>query len=231
MRIRIVACWLLILVGGLGSAVDDVAAQAAVPSASRVLRLFIARHGETPSNAERRVVGQIDQPLNARGREQAEQLKMTLDGVRLDAIYASPLSRSVETAGIIAGERPVRVLNALRERNQGRFQGLLADTQPDFARRMTDPRDNLDGGETTFQLAQRARSAIQTIRRAHPSGSILIVGHFLTNQMILRELLQIPVGDAMKINQANDELYMVEVAGAGRPRTWKLIGRGRLGEL
>jgi broad specificity phosphatase PhoE len=189
------------------------------------------QHGETASNAERRVVGQLDQPLNQRGREQAEALRATLSGVHFDAIYTSPLSRGLDTAAIIADGRPVRVLNNLRERNQGRFQGLLADTQPDFARRMTDPRDDLGGGETSFQLDTRARAALNSIRRAQPTGSVLIVGHFLTNQMILKELLGITIQQAMSITQANDELFLVELTPLGRPRAWKLIGRTHLSDL
>jgi broad specificity phosphatase PhoE len=176
-------------------------------------------------------VGQIDQPLNQRGIEQAEAMRETLRGVTFDAIYSSPLSRSLATADVIGEGKAVRVLGDLRERNQGRFKGLLADSEADFARRMTDPRDALDGGETALQLAGRVRSALATIRRGHPSGSVLIVGHFLTNQMILKELLGLTVQQAMSINQANDELFLVETSPRHRVRLWKLVGRTRLTDL
>lgn len=196
-----------------------------------VLRIFIARHGETASNAERRILGQIDQPLNARGREQALALRDTLRGIHFDAIYSSPLTRGLTTAAIVADGRPVRVLGALQERNQGQFQGLLADSAVDFARRMADPRDDLDGGETTMQLSARARSALTVIRRSQSRGSVLVVGHFLTNQMLLGELLHLPVQRAMQINQANDELYVVELTGNRPPRAWKMIRRDSLDQL
>jgi probable phosphoglycerate mutase len=195
------------------------------------LRIYLARHGETDFNAERRVQGQLDVPLNRRGHEQAEALRSLLAGVPLDAIYTSPLSRNITTAAIIAEGRPIRVLGTLTERSQGRFQGLLADSAADFARRMTDPRDGLDGGETTFELLARARQALGSVRRLHESGSVLVVGHFLTNQMLLRELLRIPTRQAMQIVQSNDELYLIEIARDRPPRTWKLIGSARLGEL
>ncbi len=201
------------------------------PTESRDLRIYIARHGETAFNAEGRVQGQLDIPLNRRGLEQAEALRATLNGVHFDAIYASPLSRNVTTAGIIAEGRPVRVLTTLMERSQGRYQGQLAASIADFARMMTNPRYDFDGGETTYQLGDRARRALTTIRRATPSGSVLIVGHFLTNQMLLRELLAISTEQAMQINQGNDELYLVELTPSRPPRSWKLVAPAKLNEL
>lgn len=201
------------------------------PAVSRTLRIYIARHGETSYNAEGRVQGQLDIPLSRRGLEQADALRDTLRGVHLDAIYTSPLSRGITTAGIVADGRPFRVLNSLKERNQGGFEGQLAASAVDFSRRMTDPRDDLDGGETTYQLDARARVALATIRRAQAAGSVLIVGHFLTNQMLLRELLKLPIERAMQINQANDELYLVELTPLRPTRSWKLIRPGSLSDL
>ncbi|MEQ1756788.1 MAG: histidine phosphatase family protein [Vicinamibacterales bacterium] len=204
---------------------------AAPGPSGQTLRIYLARHGETLYNAERRVQGQLDIPLNRRGLEQAAQLRDDLRGVAFDAIYASPMDRNITTASIIGNGQPVRVLPDLIERNQGRFQGMLADSAADFARRMTDPRDDLDGGETTFALAARAQRALTTIRRIHKSGAVLVVGHFLTNQMLVKELLGMTVERAMQVNQANDELYLIEINPQRRARSWKLITPGKLGEL
>jgi broad specificity phosphatase PhoE len=132
---------------------------------------------------------------------------------------------------VVANGRPVRVLTGLRERNQGRMQGMLADDVPGFAGRMANPADSLDGGETTFQLDARVRSALAVIRRAHRSGDVLVVAHFLTNQMLLKELLGLPVQQAMRINQSNDELYVVELVPGRAARVWKRLDRTRLGEF
>jgi probable phosphoglycerate mutase len=69
-------------------------------------RLIFLRHGETAYNAENRLQGQLDIPLNARGRDQARPLGRTLVArVRseidrleaADAFIASPLKRARET--------------------------------------------------------------------------------------------------------------------------------------
>jgi broad specificity phosphatase PhoE len=72
-------------------------------------RLIFVRHGETAYNAENRLQGQLDIPLNARGREQARAVGGTLRSLigreidRLDeaqAFFASPLERARETMEI-----------------------------------------------------------------------------------------------------------------------------------
>ena len=95
---------------------------------------------------------------------------------------------------------------------------------------MTDPRDDLDGGETTYRLEARARSALASIRRAHPSGSVLIVGHFLTNQMILGGSPWDP-GSAGDGNQPGQRRALSGGVESRERVTWKLITRARLGDL
>src|SRR5262249_43487216 len=61
------------------------------------LRIYLARHGETEWNAERRLQGRTDVPLNSTGRQQAAKLAQHLKGVRLGAVYSSTLNRSLYT--------------------------------------------------------------------------------------------------------------------------------------
>jgi broad specificity phosphatase PhoE len=84
------------------------------------------RHCATPLTAEDRFAGTTDVPLSAEGRRQAGSLAERLRGEDLAAIYASPLHRTLETAGILAaphGMEPVAE-PALREIDYGRWEGL-----------------------------------------------------------------------------------------------------------
>jgi broad specificity phosphatase PhoE len=203
-------------------------------SATGTLRLYLARHGQTDWNVEQRMQGGTDIPLNATGRKQAAALKDHLKGVRFDAVYSSTLSRSRETAEIVRGQVPLTSLPALGERRFGKFEGLLSnapDTGPEFERRRWDPQDALDGGESWVAFGDRVRSAIQTIRSKHPSGSILVVGHGGTNQAILQILFNLSLDDTRAITQANDELYLIELDAAGAPRLWKLVTAANLRDL
>jgi broad specificity phosphatase PhoE len=195
------------------------------------LRLYIARHGETDWNALHRLQGWTDRPLNETGRRQAVELTATLKGIRLDAIYSSTLSRSRDTAKTVAGSTmTVKSLDGLRERNYGHFQGG-SDTDAEYLRRLNDWTDRLDDGESLNQLLARSRESLTQIRREHPSGNVLIVAHRITNQMLLRALLDLTPEQTAKIVQDNDEVYLVELDPGAKPRLWKLIREKNLGDL
>ena len=56
-----------------------------------------------------------------------------------------------------------------------------------------DPEDEFDGGESLNQFYERVRTTLGAIRSQHNSGAILIVGHSMTNQMILRVLFGLTI--------------------------------------
>lgn len=89
----------------------------------------------------------------------------------------------------------------------------------------------MDGGESLNDFAARISRTMQEVRDKQSSGSILIVGHGVTNSMVLKALLGLTLEQASTIQQANDELYLVEVDRAAAPRLWKLITLKTLGEL
>jgi broad specificity phosphatase PhoE len=206
-------------------------AQATADKQTGSLRLYIARHGETDWNVQHKLQGMTDIPLNENGRRQAAALAESLKGVHLDAIYSSTLSRSRDTARTVAGtSMTVKSLDGLRERNYGHFQGG-SDAEPDFVKRMNAWDDRLDDGESLNQLLARARDSLAQIRREHPAGNVLIVAHRITNQMILRALLDLTPEQTVKITQDNDEVYLVEFDPGAKPRLWKLIREKNMGDL
>jgi probable phosphoglycerate mutase len=89
--------------------------------------ILLIRHGETAWNAEKRLQGHLDIPLNTEGERQAAALGQALLGEQLDAIFASDLQRALQTAHAIAAPRGMHVhIDAgLRERCFGAFEGLL----------------------------------------------------------------------------------------------------------
>ena len=204
--------------------------------AAPVLRIYVARHGQTDWNLERRLQGWTDTHLNDTGRKQAQLLAERMQGVPLVHVYSSPLSRSRETAEIVHAPAPLESLDGLREQRLGKFEGLRLNADSlgarEFQRRSQDPDDALDGGESENQFLARVAATIQSIVARHRAGgTILIVGHGGTNQMILRTLMGLTRDQGEAVKQANDELYLIEIAPGQPPRLWKAIGTGNLADL
>jgi broad specificity phosphatase PhoE len=134
-----------------------------------VTTLLLVRHGETDWNAEGRLQGHTDRPLNDFGRRQAELLADQLSGERFDAVYASDLARARETAEIV-GERlglTVVLDPDLREKNWGSWEGLTPAE-----------RDAVDYvGESTEEHRARMLGSLRRIAERHPRGRVLVVTH------------------------------------------------------
>ena len=74
------------------------------------MRILLARHGETPWNAEGRYQGQVDIPLSPIGEGQARALGARLAEVQVDRAIASPLSRARRTAEMALGDARASML-------------------------------------------------------------------------------------------------------------------------
>ena len=148
-------------------------------------RIFALRHGETAWNVAQRIQGQLDVPLNERGREQAARLALALQGEGLAAIHSSDLQRAAATAQALADAcgLPVKHDAALRERAFGRFEG---ETYTDIEARW--PEDALrwrkrdvdfapGGGETLRNFSDRCVSTITRLAHAHRGEAIAVVAH------------------------------------------------------
>ncbi|MBQ2641823.1 MAG: histidine phosphatase family protein, partial [Lachnospiraceae bacterium] len=67
------------------------------------MKIWIARHGQTDLNRNRRMQGLTDCPLNEKGIRQARESRRNIGDVHFDAVYASPLQRAQLTGSIIGG--------------------------------------------------------------------------------------------------------------------------------
>lgn len=200
------------------------------------LTAYVVRHGQTDWNREGRIQGGTDNPLNATGRDQAATMGRTLADVRVDAVYASSHQRARQTAAVFEGRAPITAMDELRERFFGRFEGANdkdAAIVADWNKRRFTWDDSMEGGETLESQSRRAEAALKQIRERHKDGgTVVIVGHGGINPLLVSHLLGVPPQEgASAINQGNDEIYRIEIAKSGAASIWKLIPRGKLGEL
>lgn len=158
-------------------------------------RLIVLRHGQTDWNAQQRFQGQAEVPLNDNGRRQAEAARGALAGVHLDAVYASPLSRALDTAGIVRPGVGIRIDPRLMEIDVGSWSGLTWDevkaSMPDYEAKYANGVDfrRSAEGETLADVVARGLPAVEEIARAHEGGTVLIVSHGLLLNRVIHALL------------------------------------------
>jgi probable phosphoglycerate mutase len=149
-------------------------------------RICLVRHGETAWNAERRLQGHIDIPLNDIGLAQARATAASLTNQSFEAAYASDLLRARQTADAIAARCTLQpAIDArLRERHYGVFQALTYDEArarfpEDYQHfESRDPEFVFPGGgESLRQFAARIHEALHDIATRHQGGTVLVVTH------------------------------------------------------
>lgn len=151
------------------------------------MRVWLARHGETDWNAERRVQGQTDTQLNANGIAQARRLSGQLaQQPDIVKVYCSRLERARVTAQIVADRIgvPCEVRDNLEELAFGDWEGCthqeMEERWPELYAKWRNT-DNIDlrppNGETLRELQQRFGQAVADIIREGAEGNIVIVAH------------------------------------------------------
>lgn len=145
--------------------------------------IYLARHGESDWNAANRFQGHSDRPLTDLGREQARALADLVAGENVEAIYASPLSRALETARIVAARTGLAVVEdeGLREVDTGSWSGLsraeVQERYPEGFERWTSGGAGWEDGESYEEMAERVLAGVNRIAAAHPGGRVLLVSH------------------------------------------------------
>ena len=154
---------------------------------------YLVRHGESEANAARRFAGQSDSPLTERGRRQAETVARELATVRFDKVVSSDLSRTRETAEVIARSQgiPVEIVPDLREIDVGERTGQPFDEVVGLPSWRDDAFVAWPGGETLEQVLARTQGAIDRLARENPGKTICIVGHGGVNRILLSHYLGI----------------------------------------
>ena len=181
------------------------------------MRILLARHGETPWNAEGRYQGQEDIPLSEVGIAQATALGERLRDLRIDRALASPLSRARRTAELALGEaRSSQLLfdDGFKEIAHGEWEGLLAsEIRERDGERLQAWRDAPDtvqmpgpGGESLQQVLDRACSGLGE------ADTLLVVAHDAVNRVLLCRVLGIPLSKLWTFRQAPTTLNLLEGA-------------------
>jgi broad specificity phosphatase PhoE len=158
--------------------------------------LILARHGQTAWNVEEVFRGRIDVELNQTGIKQAELLAEYLSGLKIEAVYSSPLKRALKTAEVVARRQrlEVAVSPGLIDGDFGQWQGLslreVKDKYKKLYKQWVDSPQlvKIPGGESLDGVRERALKVVNEVIARH-SGQVVLVAHRVVNKVLICALL------------------------------------------
>ena len=184
--------------------------------------IYFLRHGETDWNRERRIQGQIDIALNARGREQARKMAAKLaevmpaiDGFRL---YASPLGRACQTiAAVLTAyglpESEVTRDERLKELSFGNFEGrpwsdvhalgIAPEVRPEEYHDWRPP-----GGESYADGRTRVGDWLESLDRP-----AIVVAHGGISRILRGLVFNLPRREIVQLKVPQDRFFRIEGGG------------------
>lgn len=184
-------------------------------------RLLLIRHAPTPETG-RRLTGRLPGvSLGPEGEEVARTTAGLLAGVKLSAVYTSPITRTAETAAILAGPHGLTpiVEDGVQEVDFGAWQGRsLAQLRRLKLWRqvqMVPSQVRFPGGESFPEMQTRAVEACN--RLATGKKTIAIVSHSDVIKAILAHYLGQPLDMFQRIIIQPASISIVHLGAEGFP--------------
>ena len=206
-----------------------------------VTRITLVRHGETEYNRTNRYMGRLPGGLTPEGRMQAERTGRRLARDGADALYSSPLERTVETAAFLAGALGIEARQepGFVEIEMGPWEGrnraeVAAEDPARWKVWLTDPTQvHVPGMESIDALRARVGEAFDRLAAAHPGGHVVIVTHYACVATTVLHAIALPsaayrrfpvdnasltvllLGGVTKLLRFNDTAHLELLGGAG----------------
>lgn len=202
-----------------------------------MVKVIFVRHGQTEWNTSGRYQGQSDVPLSAEGLEQARQLAEGFPIDKIDAIYASDLTRAMQTARAVADKfgLDVHAEPAFRELHFGEWEGLTYD---EIVNGWADAMKNfllhpevlvVPGGESFQQVQERATRRLNELLDEHEGQTIAIFAHGAVLRTMLTAALHMPLEYLWSIRQFNTAVNIVRYDQGANPTVELLNSTAHLG--
>lgn len=155
-------------------------------NAGRVDRIYLARHGRTALNADGRLRGLSDPPLDEVGIAEVTRLADALAAYHPVSVVSSPLRRAVSTGRAIgkAADAPVAIDDRLVDRDYGPMTGRRRDE----VEKLYGSVDAAPGVESRAALADRALRGFLELVGEFDRGPVVLVSHDAFNTSLLGQL-------------------------------------------
>ncbi|UIV65142.1 2,3-diphosphoglycerate-dependent phosphoglycerate mutase GpmB [Escherichia coli] len=182
-----------------------------------MLQVYLVRHGETQWNAERRIQGQSDSPLTAKGEQQAMQVATRAKELGITHIISSDLGRTRRTAEIIAQACGCDIFDSrLRELNMGVLEtrniDSLTEEEENWRRQLVN--GTVDGripeGESMQELSDRVNAALESCRDLPQGSRPLLVSHGIALGCLVSTILGLPAWAERRLRLRNCSISRVD---------------------
>lgn len=181
------------------------------------LRLLLIRHGEPEASARGLCYGKLDMGLSAKGHAQMARLAEALASVTIDAFYASPRRRALESVENLRG-KPI-VEPRLAEIDFGELEGLTYDEVAERYPRIYEEwmrvptKVHFPGGESFKQMRRRVLQAVSEIREARKEQTVAIVSHGGVNRIVLAHALGVEASMIFRMEQSYAGVSVIDEIG------------------
>ena len=163
-------------------------------------RIYLIRHAEAEGNLYRRAQGHWDGKITSLGKKQIDALADRFQGMQIDALYSSDLSRAMETAGALQRGRvlKLRTTPELREMCMGAWEGEawedIAWRYPDQMKYFSHDPEKLTvpGSERFDHVQQRIEDALLKIAKENEGQTVAVVTHGMAIRCFLCRAMGIP---------------------------------------
>ena len=177
------------------------------------MKLLLIRHGESEADLLDVHEGRADFSLTERGHRQARAMaEYVAANYRIDRIYASTLTRAMQTARCLSDATgvPIRPEPDLMEFNNGLLAGLPHKEAAEKYPRVPDlpPDKSVYGQESLVEFRGRAEKMLTKIfSEAADDETVAVVTHGGTINQLYHAFLKLPVKDGMFFSTADTGIH------------------------
>ncbi len=194
---------------------------------------LLIRHGSNDMIAKNTIAGRSPGVhLNARGRREADGLAEAIAPIDLDAVYSSPMERTVETAQPIAAKKGLTVhqMQEINEVDLGRWTGCRFDELSDDpqwqAYNASRSGTRIPGGEIALEVQLRMVLALERLRDRHPDGTLALVSHADPIRTAVAHCLNMPLDAILRFRIDPASVSVVEFSASRAPHVRCVNGTG-----
>jgi broad specificity phosphatase PhoE len=174
----------------------------------------------TEANIKHQLAGSTDLPLSDLGCQQAKDMALRIKTSMIDAVFASPMKRTLQTARICFPNSHIKTMDELREIDFGEWECLTIDQaqEQDYERfkhwQNLDQNFGFPSGENMESFSARTEVAAKLLRN-RPEKNIMVFTHAGTVKIMLCHYLGLAVSYMQKFNIETGKVSSLELFDGG----------------